>query len=133
MSRPKPPLSAWLIRHRKRLGLTPADIARQLDVAETTVRGWEAGRPIRSENIDALAVVFGEEAPERSRTSDDSLVIALTRQAAAIEALAVAIQQDRSQRAEWERGLLEGIRELLGQEEGPSSDPVRGPLATVPR
>lgn len=58
-TRAKPPVPAWIIRERKRLGPKPRDLAERLTamglaVTEGTVRTWEAGRSPHPDNIEGL-------------------------------------------------------------------------------
>lgn len=59
----KTPLQLWIADNRKRLGLTPGDLAALTGVTQDTARGWESrGKPA----VDALAVLerrFGQPAP----------------------------------------------------------------------
>ena len=68
-TRAKPPVSAWIIRERKRLGLKPRDLAERLSdaglpVTEGTVRTWEAGRRPHPDNVDGLERIFGTRSPD---------------------------------------------------------------------
>lgn len=78
----KTPLQLWIVDNRKRLGLTPADLARLTDVSVDTARGWESrGSP----SADALAILqakFGKPLPEETQAVGDPGV---TRLATAIE------------------------------------------------
>jgi transcriptional regulator with XRE-family HTH domain len=85
----KTPLQLWIVDHRKRLGLTPGDLATMTGVTEDTARGWESrGQP----SEEALAILqrrFGEPIPANRETPADqgALIAALDRQTKAIEAL----------------------------------------------
>lgn len=64
----KPPVSAWLIRERKRVGMKPGEVAARLTamglpVQEGTVRTWEAGRSPSPDNIEGLERIFETQAP----------------------------------------------------------------------
>jgi transcriptional regulator with XRE-family HTH domain len=99
-------VSLWLIDNRKRLGHKPADVAARVGVSETTVRGWEAGRSIGASSVAALEGYFGVEAPrEREPVNLDDLV-------AAMRELIAELRAEREARSEWERGLLEGLRDI---------------------
>lgn len=68
-TRAKPPVSAWIIRERKRLGLKPKDLASRLSdawlpVTEGTVRTWEAGRRPHPDNVEGLERIFGTRSPD---------------------------------------------------------------------
>lgn len=71
MRRPKPATSVWLIEERNKAKMKPLDVAEAIDVAESTVRGWEAGRSIKSDNRRALERLFGVEAPAESVPPED--------------------------------------------------------------
>ena len=73
-TRAKPPVPAWIIRERKRLGLKPRDLAERLTaaglpVAEGTVRTWEAGRNPHPDNVEGLERIFGTRSPDYMDTS----------------------------------------------------------------
>lgn len=89
---------------------------------EQTIRVWEsyAGRDPSPENIDALERIFGTEAPGGEPADASSIV-------AAIDRLTAAIEAQTAKRVEWERGVLSALVELLPAA-GRSADPVAGPL-----
>ncbi len=72
----KTPLQLWIVDNRKRLGLTPADLARLTDVTPDTARGWESrGAP----SADALAILvrtFGVPLPEEQQGYGDASLAA---------------------------------------------------------
>ncbi len=82
MRKPKPPVSEWIIRERKRMGWKPLDISDRLKAAgyeaeESTVQVWEAGRSPSATNIEGLERLFGSTAPrEREDQGDLAAVIA---------------------------------------------------------
>jgi hypothetical protein len=84
---------------------------------EDTIRGWEAGAKMRPETRDALAEYFQEPAPVPARRqSEPELVAALaeqteamTRQAAAIEALVAELRQARSEQPEWAEAIARAV------------------------
>lgn len=120
MRKPKPPVNAWLIAQRKARGWKPADVARYVDVAEPTVRGWESGRSIRDDMIDRLERTFGTTAPREMSFDGPFLDLGpllerLDRQAAAIEAQAAAINR---------------LAAVLGRRELDDDDPL---AAVVPQ
>lgn len=97
----KPPVSAWLIRERKRAGMKPAEVAARLTalglpVQEGTVRTWEAGRSPSPENVEGLERIFESRSPAASSDKDatvpSELVSLLRRQAEAQEATTRAIE-----------------------------------------
>ena len=126
--RQKPPIAAWIQRERKRLGLSTKDLSDRLaiigaKVGEQTISVWEsyADRRPSADNLDALERLFDSQAPERAATADDL--------AASIRELAEAIRQERAERIEWERGLLESLQALalaLVQRDGPEHAPHAG-------
>lgn len=71
--KPKPPVSAWIVEQRNRLGWKSEELARRLGVADPTVRGWEAGRSPGGSNLVALERLFGVEAPGRGQTATGDL------------------------------------------------------------
>lgn len=109
MQKPKPPLSAWLIRQRKERGWKPADVAMRLDVAEVTVRGWESGRSMRADTVGELEKLFGVKAPgsEVAATSASDL-------GAVLEALRLQVELNGQLMARVEQGQAE--REAMTDE-----------------
>ena len=122
-TRAKPPVSAWIIRERKRLGLKPKDLAERLTdaglpVTEGTVRTWEAGRRPHPDNVEGLERIFGTRSPDYMAGSgglisgmpgpaDLALRDALAAQAEGFaRMLAFALDRDRSVEARIR--LLEG-------------------------
>lgn len=96
--KPKPPVSEWIVRERKRMGWKVADLSQRLldlgyDAQIPTVQVWEAGRSPRAETIDGLERLFGSTAPRPDDSAD--LASAIRAQAAAIADLAQAIREDR--------------------------------------
>jgi transcriptional regulator with XRE-family HTH domain len=124
----KTPLQLWIADNRKRLGLEPVDLARLTGVTEATVRGWESrGRP----SEDAIAVLerrFGVAAPR----GDQAVGTDLSELAASIRDLAQAIEAERAERLEWERGILSALLEL-GRARDPRDDPEPVPLGGAGR
>lgn len=123
------PIGAWAQQAREDSGLSVEQVIERLaakgsKVIPSTVRGWEGGskRPGRRQ-VRLLAEIYGVAAPGEPEPESLSLVAALNRQAAALEALAAAIDRDRDGRAVWEKGLLESIRELAGPKATPSGGP----------
>jgi ribosome-binding protein aMBF1 (putative translation factor) len=103
----KPPVSAWIVTERKRLGWKVDDVSRRLlelgyDAQPSTVQVWEAGRSPRAETIEALERLFGSMAPRDQPTIGDlsGLVEAITQQTAAISALADALKPQQPRVAE---------------------------------
>lgn len=79
----KPPMAAWIITERKRLGLKPQGLADRLAainrfVTEATVKVWEANGNRRPDpyNIEGLEQIFGKSAPGREVAADQSTQIA---------------------------------------------------------
>ena len=137
MRKPKTPLAAWIIEHRKAQdpvategqGWKTGELARRLGVGDSTVRGWESGRNVGEENLDALERLFRLQAPGRDAATPDqaALIAAVNRQAAATEALVavLAVREGISPSA-----LPPGVRELadrligearaVAEEQGPA-------------
>jgi transcriptional regulator with XRE-family HTH domain len=74
----KPPIAAWIVRERRRLGLKPADIAARLTamglpVTDATVKVWEsnANRRPSPDNLDGLARIFGSQPPDLTSPPSD--------------------------------------------------------------
>lgn len=93
----KPPIAAWIVRERKRLGLKPRDLverlrAQGLTISEATVKVWEsnADRRPAPENLDGLERIFQSRAPRDPEPFD--LAIAVREQTAAIQAQVDAIR-----------------------------------------
>lgn len=66
----KPPMAAWIVRERHRLGLKPRDVAARLaamglDVTEATVKVWESNADRRPNpyNLEGLERIFDSKAP----------------------------------------------------------------------
>ena len=92
----KTPLQLWVADNRKRLGLSPADLAQLTGVTTDTARGWESrGRP----SEDAISVLerrFGTRAPREEQASGGGmaeLVAAIRDQTAAISELVAELRQ----------------------------------------
>lgn len=133
VQKPKPPQSAWLIRHRKERGWKPADVAQRLDVAEVTVRGWESGRSIRADTLAQMERLFGEEAPGHETTAPEgtvALIQAMTRameaQADAFNAMAEQIQAAVALSMGEREGLLSAISDLRRELEAVRSSASSG-------
>lgn len=97
VTRVKPPVSAWIVRERKRLGLTPRDLAVRLSAmglptAEGTPRTWEAGRSPSPDNIDGLEKIFGSHSPEAEAIGDTAY---LARIDSLVERVGQLIEQNR--------------------------------------
>lgn len=124
-TRAKPPISAWIIRERKRLGLKPRDLSERLSAAglpvtEGTVRTWEAGRSPHPDNVEGLERIFGTRSPGfmGAVVSDDTsgtaaLVTALTAQTAAISRLVEVLSRltlpNAQEQAEMREALAEPV------------------------
>ena len=132
--RAKPPVPAWIIRERKRLGLKPRDLAERLTamglpVTEGTVRTWEAGRSPHPDNVEGLERIFGTRSPDYMAGAgvgdDPSLVPALLR---AVEAQTLAIGKlieklDSLASQAIRDGIADALREAgLGPDGGASPD-----------
>lgn len=119
----KPALSLWLIDHRKKLGMKPADVARAVGVSEDTVRGWEAGRGIGPASRLGLTELFGESAP------DGGGDYATADLAAAISALVGALDRDREERMALTRAIAALAQSLARRPEGAESPAPLAPRA----
>jgi transcriptional regulator with XRE-family HTH domain len=60
----KTPTQLWIADNRKRLGLTPGDLARLTGVTEDTARGWESRGKPSQDAMDVLVRTFGVPAPD---------------------------------------------------------------------
>lgn len=74
--KPKPPVSDWIVRERKRLGWKPTDVSDRLKAAGyeaevSTVQVWEAGRSPKPETIAGLERLFGSVAPREQADNGD--------------------------------------------------------------
>lgn len=93
----KTPLQLWIADNRKRLGLTPADLAQMTGVTTDTARGWESrGRP----SEDALGILerrFGTAVPRGSEPEGglSELVQAIREQTAAMRDLVNELRDSR--------------------------------------
>lgn len=94
-----------------------------LVIAPSEYAQWESGSRVpRADNPkrERLYEFFGsrpEDEPENALTGD------LSELAASIRSLAQAIQEERAERLEWERGVLESVSSLarwLGQRDDPA-------------
>ena len=110
----KPPISAWIVRERKRLGLKPHDLAQRLSamglpVADGTPRTWEAGRSPSADNIEGLERIFGSAAPtEMAGGADSTLTAGLSALVEQISELVEELRASRQERAD----LLERVEAL---------------------
>ena len=117
----KPELARWIASERKRHGWKAEELAARLtgagyEVAVTTIRTWEAGRRPSADNLADLERLFGTTAPTERPADLEALV-------QSISVLVEEVRAVRSARVEWERGLLEALRELSG---GATQSGVRG-------
>jgi len=102
--------------------LTPADIARLLDVAESTVRGWEAGRSISAEHIAKLETLFGVAAPTRPEASDMAELIRAIRDL--VEEMRLARERDQDAAAAMVRAAEVLLAARQPGEGGASTEPA---------
>jgi DNA-binding transcriptional regulator YiaG len=59
----KTPIQLWVADNRKRLGLTPADLAALTGVTVDTARGWESRGAPSQDAIETLTRRFGVKPP----------------------------------------------------------------------
>jgi transcriptional regulator with XRE-family HTH domain len=114
----------WVADNRKRLGETPADLARLTGVTTDTARGWESRGSPGPDAIRVLEVHFGVSAPVGSGGAFDTASPDL---ATAIRELVEELRSARQERAEQEQRLraLEAAVALLAQrDDGPDPAPV---------
>lgn len=80
--KPKSALSLWIVEQREAQptedgkGWTSGQLADKLGVSDSTVRGWEAGRSVSSDNLAQLERLFGVEAPGRDEPNDGQALVA---------------------------------------------------------
>lgn len=108
------PIGAWAFEARATAGMSVPEVlaalaARDHRVRDATIRGIESGakRPGRR-LLALLAEIYSSDPPGEQAPA----VANLGELADAIRQLADAIQEERSQRADWERGILEALRGL---------------------
>lgn len=126
------PRAAWLRRHRiPRFGtgdgglvkLSKALLELGLDRSWSTIKGWESSderSPIPPDALPYLEQLFGESAPRPYVAPSTPELIA------AIDALVQTIRDERAERLEWERGVVDSIREValaLARRDGPEPAP----------
>lgn len=97
-NKPKPPISDWIVRERKRMGWKVPDLSKRLldlgyDAQVSTVQVWEAGRSPRPETITALERLFGSAAPREVAGANPDYLAVLTRIADAVERMQVAQEE----------------------------------------
>ena len=91
-----------------RLGMKPTEVAQRLGVAETTVRGWEAGRSIAPDNVAALEALFGVPAPDQpAAVAGEGALLT------AIRELVEELRLSRQEQARWNRGVEETLAAVL--------------------
>lgn len=120
MRKPKAPLAAWIVAQRK-AQIPPwkaEELAARLGLSDSTVRGWESGRSVSPDNLDALERLFGLQAPGRDQQSGDALV-------GAIGELVAELRAARAEQAAWNEGV-QGMLALLADRlpGGPVDDPA---------
>jgi hypothetical protein len=118
----------WLLESRLARGWDTqekarAEIARLTGwtIPQSVYAEWESGRRLPSDtNLERLQGFYGD-APVSAPASEISEL------AASIRDLARAIQEERAERLEWERGVLESVSSLarwLGQRDDPEHVPL---------
>lgn len=122
-------------------GWKSEELAQRAGVSDSTVRGWESGRPIKPENLDRLEQLFGVEF-EGHVPDQDALITVLERQNALMEAqaaayYALALSIDNAARGVLERvaGFDEALTQLLelAGNTVPATDGDGAPVAGVRR
>lgn len=131
----KPPMAAWIVRERNRLGLKPRDLAERLNaqglaVQESTIKVWEANGDRRPSplNLEGLERVFGVSAPDLGGGGgSDALVSALTAQTEAITALVEEMRQARERDQDAASAMVRAAEVLLSGQprsgDGASTEP----------
>jgi len=113
-----------------RLGMKPTEVAQRLGVAETTVRGWEAGRSIAPDNVAALEALFGTPAPDQATAvaGENDLLTA-------IRELVEELRLSRQEQSRWNRGVEETLAAVLQGRtpEAPTGGPGPRHLASARR
>ena len=113
----KTPTQLWVADNRKRLGLTPRDLAEMTGVTEDTARGWESRGKPSQDAIDILTRRFGVKPPDDraspagSDTLSAGLVAQLQAQTEAINALVEELRAARIDRDEFDE-LRETVHRL---------------------
>lgn len=118
MTQAKPALSLWIVEQRRAKKWKLEELARRLrdagyEAADTTVRTWEAGRRPSAATIRGMELLFDASAPVDDLASTD--MAALVR---SISELAESIREERQARVDWEKGLLEALRDLAATRPG---------------
>lgn len=96
----KTPIQLWVADNRKRLGVTPADLASWTGVTEDTARGWESRGAPSQDAIEELTRRFGQKPPTTAGPGERDTFPGLADLAKAIENLAKQIDLDRQERQE---------------------------------
>lgn len=99
----KTPVQLWVADNRKRLGLTPRDIADLTGVTEDTARGWESRGSPSQEAIEVLTRRFGEKPPTMAGPSRGDTESGLA------DLIAQLIEEQRETRA-----MLREVLDRLG-------------------
>jgi transcriptional regulator with XRE-family HTH domain len=113
----KPLLAQWIVDQRKAARLETWDIAGRLGVSDSTVRGWEAGRRPKADNLRELERLFGQPAPGSAPRDE------LGGLAAALSELAVELRATREDRRAVEARLR--ALETAARLQGPPDDEAR--------
>ena len=122
-------IGAWLLQARLTRGYeTQSDARREIErltgwrIPQSQYAEWESGRRVPSEAaLERLQGFYGALTETPPPATD------LSELAASIRALAQAIQEERAERLEWERGVVESVQEIvraLVQRDGPEPVPL---------
>lgn len=138
-------VSLWIAAERKRLNWKAEELGRRLreagyEVADTTIRTWEAGRRPSAENIAGLERLFGVQAPAEPETGTDqaAVVAAIDRQTDVLAQLVSAVSRLDGSVSGGLIGLGKALGPILAALEGtlprsePGPDAPHAPLDSGP-
>jgi transcriptional regulator with XRE-family HTH domain len=125
---PKTPLGAWIVEQRKARDWKSEELARQLGVADSTVRSWESGRAISADNLARLERLLGVQAPISEVGGDTVALVADLRHALMEQARALADirleLREAHRTAQEERGVIAEILGRLAEQLEPDIEPA---------